>query len=384
MKWTLDPTITFLNHGSFGACPVSVLERQQEIRNRLEKEPVFFFTQLFEELLDESRSGLARFVGTQPQNLVFVNNATMGVNTILRSYEFRPGDEIIITNHGYNACTNAAEVIAKEKGVVLKMANIPFPLESGEEVLEAILSKTTPKTRIALVDHITSPTALIFPIEKLSQELQKRNVDLLVDGAHAPGMIPLDLDALHVPFYTANCHKWLCAPKGAAFLYVHPSRQKEIRPLSISHGHNSNRTDKSKFQLEFDWTGTQDPSAWLSVNHAIEHIENSFSGGWEALMRANHELVLSGRDLLCEALNLTPPAPDQLLGSMATLPLPVPLAGNRDVPDPLQQRLFESHQIEVPLFSWPALNQRFIRISAQIYNRPEDYARLSQAILGYL
>ncbi|MBM3986024.1 MAG: aminotransferase class V-fold PLP-dependent enzyme, partial [Planctomycetes bacterium] len=214
-------------------------------------------------------------------------------------------------------------------------------------------------------------------------ELQARGVDVLVDGAHAPGMLPLDLSRLGAAYYTGNAHKWLCAPKGCALLHVRADRQAGLAPLVTSHGANSPRTDRSRFQLEFDWPGTHDPTPYLVLPEALQFLGGLLPGGWPALQAANRSLALRARDLLCAALGVPPPAPDTLLGSLAAVPLPDgdgrPL-GPPSFLDPLQERLFREHAIEVPVFTWPARPQRLIRVAAQAYNTPAQYERLAGAL----
>ena len=293
--------MTFLNHGSFGACPLDVLERQQELRAAMEREPVDFLVRRMTPLLDESRDTLAGLIGADPADVVFVQNATAGVNAVLRSLAFRPGDEILVTAHDYNACRNVARYVAGRTGAAVVEAELPLPIDSPQQVVDAVLSRTTPRTRLALLDHITSPTALIFPIAELVRELDRRGIDTLVDGAHAPGMVPLDMKQLGAAYYTGNCHKWLCAPKGAGFLHVRRDRQEGIQPPILSHGWNRPRPGYSPFQDAFDWPGTLDPTAWLCVGEAIRFISTLMPGGLPALIERNHELAMLGRRILCRA-----------------------------------------------------------------------------------
>jgi isopenicillin-N epimerase len=380
--WTLDPDVLFLNHGSFGACPRPVLEAQSELRARLEREPVDFMAREWEPRMDQARTSLARFVGADPDALALVTNATAGVNTVLRSLVFAPGDEILVIDQGYNACRNAARFVADRSGARLVVAPVPFPLTRPEEVTDAILERVTPKTRLAVIDHVTSATGLVLPLEPIVRGLDARGVDTLVDGAHAPGMIPLSLDALGAAYYTGNCHKWICTPKGSALLYVRKDRQHLIHPLVISHGANADREDRSPFRLEFDFTGTQDPTAWLVIPEAIRFMGSLLPGGWDALRARNHALALRARAILCDLLRIAPPAPESMIGSLATVPLPPgPPSSLRPLAvDPIMTTLFDQHRIEVLASVWPAAPGRILRVSAQIYNDESQYVRLAGAL----
>src|SRR5438552_4100747 len=217
--WPLERGVIFLNHGSFGACPTEVLRHQAALRAEMEREPVRFLSRELDDRLDAARAALAAFLGAEADDLAFVTNATSGVNAVLRSREFADGDELLTTDHAYNACKNALEYVARRTRARVVIAPIPFPVASSDEVVAAIMGRVTPRTRLALIDHVTSPTALVLPVERLIAELARRGIDGLVDGAPAPGMLPLDLPPLRATYYTGNCHKWLCAPKGSAFLW---------------------------------------------------------------------------------------------------------------------------------------------------------------------
>src|SRR3990172_5835901 len=262
--WSLDPDVVFLNHGSFGACPTPVLEAQRAWRDRLESEPVRFMVDELEPALDMARARVAAFLRADPDDLAFVHNATSGVNTVLRSLRIAPGDEVLGADHEYNACLNAARYVAERDGARLVVAALPFPVAGPEEVVERVLAAVTPRTRLALLSHVTSPTAVVLPVAELARELAARGAEGLGDGAHAPGMLPGDLRALETrggAYWTGNLHKWTCAPKGAAILWVRRDRQAAIRPLTISHGANDPRRHRSRFPLQFDWMGTDDPTA---------------------------------------------------------------------------------------------------------------------------
>jgi isopenicillin-N epimerase len=380
--WALAPDTVFLNHGSFGACPKAVLNHQTELRWQLEAEPVQFLWRRYEELLEPARVAAARFVGASPRDFVFTTNATTGVNSVVRSLEFKPGDEILSTSQDYNACRNALLEVARRARARVVVADVPFPIRSADEVVEAILRRVTRRTRLAMIDHVTSSTALVLPVARLVLELEARGVDTLVDGAHAPGMVPLDLDKLGAAYYTANLHKWVCAPKGAAFLWVRRDKQDNIYPAVISHGNNRPRPGFTRFQDRFDWTGTFDFTAWLCVPTAIEFMGNVLRGGWPELRKRNRELALQARRLICERLNLDVPAPETMLAAMATMPLPESFQGKppRGKIDDEQLRLYDRFGIEVPLMRIGQPPKRYFRVSAQIYNSPADYQYLAEAL----
>ncbi len=378
--WTIDPSIDFLNHGSFGACPRFLLEAQSEWRARLERQPLQFFRDL-EGLLDEARSALGEFVGADADDLVFVTNATTGVNTVVRSLELEAGDELLTTDHSYNACRNALRW-HEGRGIRIVTARIPWPLLGPWQVVEAVLSAVTSRTRLLLIDHITSPTGLIFPVTELVRRLAERGIDTLVDGAHAPGHIPLDLRALGAAYYTGNCHKWLCTPKGAAFLHVRRDRQALVKPIAQGHGLNSARTDRSRFRLQNDWIGTDDYSPHLCIPQAIEYLGGLMP--WPELMERNRSLAIAGRRKLCDALGIEAPAPEFMLGSLASVPLPdhagEPPPTTSAWWHPLQRALLEKHRIEVPVHIFPAMPRQLLRISAQLYNSEDQYDHLATAL----
>ncbi len=390
--WRLDPAVTFLNHGSFGACPAAVLRRQDELRAQLEQEPVQFFVRAMQGLLDESRGELARLIGCDAADLVFVANATDGVNCVLRSLRLEPGDQILVTNHGYNACRNVAAHVAERNGAELVVAQLPLPIGEPRQIVEAVLRHVTERTQIALLDHVTSPTALIFPIDELVRELDRRGIDTLVDGAHAPGMIPVNVARTGASYYTGNCHKWLCAPKGAGFLHARPDRQDRIQPSIISHGFNTPRKGRSRFQDRFDWIGTLDYTPWLCVGEAIRCISTLVDGGLDGLMRRNHELAIAAQRVLCERLGVAPVGSEAMLGSMAAIhlpddPDPLPALDDTTTPGPhhpLWRALWEKYRIEVPVFYFPKAPKKMLRISAQAYNSLPHYVYLAEALAALL
>jgi isopenicillin-N epimerase len=305
------------------------------------------------------------------------------VNAVVRSLRFAAGDELLVTSHAYNACRNAVGFAAERWSARVVVAEVPFPLSGPDAVVDAVLARVSPRTRLALVDHVTSPTGLVFPVTRLVAALAARGVDTLVDGAHAGGMVDVDLRALGAAYYTGNCHKWMCAPKGAGFLWVRPDRQHDVRPTVISHGANAPRTDVSRFRLEFDWVGTDDPSAYLCVPDALAYVGGLVPGGWDAVRAQNCALALQARRLLCDALEVPPPCPEEMIGALAAVPLPdgpAAAAPSAFATDPLQDALRTRFGIEVPVVPWPAPPRRLLRISAQLYNARAEYERLAAAL----
>ncbi len=368
--WSLDPGVTYLNHGSFGACPSAVLEAQCALRMEMEREPVDFLAVRLQDRLNLARDALAAFLGADAAELAFVTNATAGVNAVLRSLTFEPADELLTTSHSYAACRKAIDYVAARSGASVVVATLPFPVRDEEQVIEAVLKRASARTRLAVLDHVTSPTALVLPVARLIRELRSRGIETLVDGAHAPGMVPLSLSELGAAYYTGNAHKWLCAPKGAAFLHVRRDRQPGLHPLVISHGYTRG------FHAEFDWTGTSDPTPWLCIPEAIRHLGGLLPGGWNELMTRNRALALQGRDILCAALGLQSPAPDVMIGSMASVPLPAAASGSpaaRLDSDALCE-WFRARGIRTWLYPHPL---PLLRISAQLYNNPDQYRQLA-------
>jgi len=307
--WTLDPAITYLNHGSFGACPRPVLEAQQALRDQLEREPARFFNREAPALLAAARKELAQFLNAPAAGLGFVRNVTTAINSVLRSVPLAAGSELLVTDHEYNATRNVLEYVAAERGCRVVVAQVPFPTKGPEAVVEAVLSRVTARTRLAVLDHVTSQTALVLPIGELARELEARGVDVLVDGAHAPGMVDLDIGALAPAYYAANCHKWLCAPKGVGFLWVREDRRRHVRPAVISHGANAPVPPEQRYGVEFFWTGTDDPTPALAAPAALRFLDGLLPGGLPSLRARNRALALAGRRLVADALGVPCPAP---------------------------------------------------------------------------
>lgn len=369
--WSLDERVIFLNHGSFGACPTRVLEHQQALRERMERQPVQMLQRDLPELATNARRRLSHFVGADPEGLAFVRNATAGVNTVLRSQRLRAGDELLVTNHAYGACRHALDFVAEQAGARVVVVKVAFPVSGADAIFEAVMAAVTERTALALIDHVTSPTALIFPVERLVPALQARGVRVLIDGAHAPGMLALDLEALGADYYVGNCHKWLCAPKSVGFLSVAAQHREHTRPLVISWG--AGAPPERRFREEFDWLGTQDPTPMLCVPEAIDVLGALLPGGWDAVRARNHALAVEAQALLCDALEIEPPCPSELLGSMAAVPI---RAGN---PHTLQRILLEDHRIELPVNARED-GTRLLRASTQLYNSRAHCEALAEAV----
>ena len=370
-QFQIRPDLTFLNHGSFGACPRPVFETYQEWQRRLEADPVEFLGRRLDEMLREARESLAAYIGTHPDQIVFVTNATFGVNIVARSLmlALEPGDEVLATDHEYGAADRTWRFLCAQYGLKYINQPIPLPLSSDEEMLEAFWRGVTPRTRFIFVSQNTSPTALIFSVEKICRRARAAGIITMVDGAHAPGHILLHLDELGADFYTGNCHKWLCAPKGSGFLYARPDRQALLHPLIVSWGWDSRSPGVSPFQDYFNWTGTDDPAAYLSVPAAIAFQQQY---DWDAVRLACHALASSARQHITALLGTTPICPDSphWYGQMCSISLP---GGAFDV-STVQKRLREEWHIEIPTFPWNGLN--LLRLSLQGYNGPADVERL--------
>ena len=380
--WRLDPDVIHLNHGSFGATPTPVLEEQQRLRDAMESNPTRWFLEDYQPALDAARSRVAGFVGSDPAGLGFVNNATEGVNSVLRSLEdsLQPGDEIVVTDHSYNACRNAVTVTAARTGARVVTAAMPFPLRSESEVTDAILGMVTDRTRLLMIDAVTSPTALVLPLAEIVAALEP-DVQVLVDAAHAPGMIDFDLTALGASYVTVNCHKWMCAPKGSALLYVREDHRDRIYPAVISHGYNGGwPAEGGHLHTQFDWTGTDDRTAWLATPAALDAVAGLQPDGWDGVRRTNRELCLAGRDMLADLLGIEAPAPDSMIGAIASVPMPRTHLEGGTIFNPLMAALRDRWGIEVMVMSWPDPSASLLRISTQQYNSIEDLERLVEAV----
>lgn len=372
----LDPTVDFLNHGSFGALPRRVAAAQDRARAWIEAHPIERLGRRCRELLRPARERVAAFVGADPEELAFVTNATEGANAVLRSIAFAPGDRILATNHVYNAVRQTARLAARRAGASYEEIPIPLPLEHPERVTERIVDHLDARVRLLVLDHLTSPTAVRLPIERIVAEAEARGVRTLVDGAHAPGMIPLDIQSMRCSYYVANLHKWVCAPKGAAFLVARRAVQGDLHPAVVSHFLDQGFTN------EFDWQGTRDITPWICVPDALDFMDDASLGlGWARVMEHNHRLAVWVQEHLHRRWGVSPLARPEELGAMVSVPLPTalqPAEGNAEALEFLQQELYDRHAIEAPLVDWNGT--RLVRPCCQVYNRAEQYERLGVAV----
>lgn len=384
--WQFKPGLIFLNHGSFGATPTKVLKVQRQYQDELEADPIAFLApeRQLEPKLDAVRNCLANLLQTDSSRLAFVRNATDGVNAVLRSFPWNQGDQILITSHGYNACNNAAKFVAGQFGLEVVEASIPFPIQHSQQVVDAIEQNITVRTKLLLVDHVTSPTGLVFPLEQIIAAAHSRRVRVLVDGAHAPGMLLLQLDRLAPDYYTANHHKWLCAPKVSGFLYVDPQWQSEVRPTVISHAANRPRPSRSRFLAEFDWTGTFDPTPLLALPAAIEFLNDLLPGGLKQLMETNRQNAIAAREMLLQTLAIELPAPEAMIGSLAAIPLSCSQFDSQRLRQ-LKEQLYNEYSIELPVF--PSISRPgdyILRIALQAYNDLDQIQQLVDALRAIL
>ena len=373
-QWCLRPGVHYLNHGSFGPAPRCVIEAHHEWFQRLQSEPMDFLTRQAEPALDEARRRLGRFVGAPADDLVFVDNATMAMNVVAANIRLEPGDEVLTNDHEYGAVLRIWERKCSRCGAKLVVQPIPCPVRSSEDVVAAILAGARPRTRLLVVSHVTSPTAIVMPVEAICRQARALGIPVAIDGPHAVAMRPLDIVGLDCDYYAASCHKWLCAPFGAGFLYVHPRNQRQIEPLVMSWGTTPWGGTK-RWIDEFTWAGTRDPAAFLAVPAAIDFLE---SLGIEGFREHTHALAQRARQRIVALTGLEPLVPDSLdwYGSMIALPLS---AGDGPA---LQKALWEKYAIEIPVVAWQG--RRLIRPSCHLYTQPEEIEGLAAALAELL
>jgi len=367
----LCPDVVFLNHGSFGACPRPVFEVYQAWQLELERQPVAFLGRRFARLMQEARQALAGYVGANADDLVYVPNATTGLNIVARSLPLEPGDEILTTDHEYGALDRTWRFVCAKRGARYIRQPVRLPVTSAEQVVEAIWSGVTERTRVLFISHITSSTALFFPVAELARRARAAGIISVVDGAHAPGHAPLNLVELDADFYAGNCHKWMMAPKGAAFLYTRPDKQPLLEPLVVSWGWESETPGPSRFIDEQEYQGTRDIAAYLATPAAIHFMQ---AHNWSAVQRDCHALVRDARQRITTLTGLAPISPDEpaWFRQMAAFPLPV-CDGEM-----LQRRLYDEFAVEIPIITWNGYT--LVRISIQGYNTRGDVDALVEAL----
>jgi isopenicillin-N epimerase len=369
----LDPSIVFLNHGSFGATPKSVFETYQNWQLRLECQPVLFLGRELDGLLKNSRQVLGDYLNADVDDLIYIPNATHGVNIIAHSLQLAPDDEILTTDHEYGACDYTWDFICSRTGANYIHQHIPLPVQSEEEIVDQFWHGITSRTKIVYLSHITSPTALRLPVEKICKRAKEAGILTVIDAAHSPGQIPVDIQTLDADFVFGNCHKWMLNAKGSAFLFVRKELQHLIDPLIVSWGYNPTpeTTTGSRFIDLLQWTGTKDPTAALTVQAAIQFMQDN---NWDDVRKECHNLLRQGIERICEHVNMPPlyPLGSDFYSQMGIAPLPLSSLAV------LKRRLYDEHKIEVPLIQWK--DKQFIRISVQGYNSQEDIDALVGAL----
>ncbi len=377
-SFLLDPQVVFLNHGSFGACPQPVFEVYQDWQKRLEREPVQFLGVELDELLLNSRHVLGEYIHAPESDIVYIANATYGINIIAHSLKLSPGDEVVTTNHEYGACNFAWEYACEKSGAGYKYQAISLPVRSEDEMVEEFWQAVSARTKVIYISHITSPTSLTLPVQKICEKARSAGIITVIDGAHAPGQAPVDLASLHADFYVGNCHKWMLSPKGAGFLYARPEVQHLVEPLIVSWGYQSKKTAprESAYVDLLQWTGTKDPAAALSVPAAIEFMR---ANHWESVQATCHDLLRSAMEQICMLTGLAPlyPYESKFYYQMGTVPIPI--IGDLNE---FKNRLFADYRIEIPCIEWEG--RHFIRISVQGYNSPDDIEQLITALTKLL
>jgi len=370
--WSLDPSVAHLNHGSFGAVPIPVQRAQDELRRQVEANPMKSLSRALEGELNKARTVAASFLGGDIDGFAFVPNATTGANTVLTNIALRQGDEVLITDQTYGAVRFAAERVCAAKRAKLVVSEAPLPRRSPDELIEAVLAKMTNKTRLVIVDHIASPTGLVFPIARLVEEIHREGALVMVDAAHSPGMLDVNLKALDSDFWTGNFHKWCCAPRGSAGLWVREDHRKTIAPIITSWFLNEG------YPSSFRWLGTDDYTPYLTVPAALKFME---SLGWERVRRHNRALARYGREVVESALSTGPavdPGLDQMFEAMTLVRLPKGVAENDEEARALQARMAEELAVEASPVAWNG--RGYMRLSAQAYNAPAEYDRLAKGI----
>ena len=365
----LDPDITFLNHGSYGACSKPVFKEYQDWQQKLENQPVQFMTNQVYSAMEKSRESMSQFVGCDVEELVFFQNPTTAVTNVIYNLDLKPGDEVLMSNHEYGALVRAWKMWGEKTGVNIIQQDISMPVTTEENFIEDLWKGVTPQTKVVFLSHITSSTALIFPIEKIIKLAKKQNILTIIDGAHVPAQIPLNIHELGCDFYTGACHKWLCAPKGSSFLFVKKEHQDWVKPVVVSWGKDGDDPTPSEFIQDFQWQGTRDMSAFLTIPTAI----NFYNKEIRSYQAACKKIIQDTYSEFSSVLNTEPiSAGKEWLAQLVAHPLP------KNIPSNLKKRLWEEYQIEIPVFEWNG--QAYVRVSIQVYNTQKDVDLLMSAL----
>jgi isopenicillin-N epimerase len=372
----IDPSIIFLNNGSFGATPKPVFESYQRWQLELERQPVEFLGRRHKELMRAARSTLAEYVGTRENNVVYVTNVTVGLNVVARSLNLGSGDEVLATDHEYGALDRTWRFLAKEKGFTYINCSIELPLPTADEFVEHFWKSVTPQTRVIFMSQITSPTAVIFPIAEICARARKEGILTVIDGAHVPGQIPLSLDTLDVDFWSGNLHKWLMSPKGSGFLYARPEVQPLLKPLVVSWGYEAEIPGPSQFIDHHEWIGTRDSSAFLAVPDAIQFQKDH---DWDHVREECFKLATYAQEIICDLTGLPPLHKPGARTFYQVVAMALPT--NTDV-IALKTRLYDDYRIEVPIHIWNG--NKMIRVSVQGYNSKDDITALYAALKALL
>lgn len=367
----LDPEIHFLNHGSFGACPKAVFDTLQELQLRMERQPVVHLDREIIDNMESARRALGDFIHCDPENVVYFPNPTTAVNMVARNLDLKPGDVVLASNHEYGAIDRTWNFLAEKAGFTYRNQPIPLPVTSHEAFVENFWTGVSPAVRVIFLSHITSQTALIFPVGEICRRAREAGILTIIDGAHAPGQIPLDLGEIDPDVYTGACHKWMCAPKGSAFLYARKSIQPLLEPLVVSWGYQSEHPSVSQFVDYHEWQGTRDMSAFLSVPAAIRYIQQP---AWQEARSRCHKRVLEARNAIHQLTGLPNICPDggKWIAQMAAVSLP-----EVDI-EQLKRGLYDQFQVEVPVYRWQG--RPYLRISVQPYNTGEDLDALVEGL----
>jgi isopenicillin-N epimerase len=382
--WLLDSRVMYLNHGSFGACPRHVMEYRGRLLCEIEAEPMDFLVRRLPEETTTQITALESFLGAQPGTIVLTDNTTTGINSVFRSISFRPGETVLLSNQAYFSTRNALKQAASRAGAVVKTIPFTIPVSGPGEVLEQLMNSVDPTVRYAVLDHISSPTGMVFPLARAVSSLREAGVEVIADGAHGPGHMPLSLSELGCAWYVGNCHKWLCSPRSCAILYTRPDMKGITAPAITSHVPGDFQPGPDPLRVMFDWSGTPDPSPRLCVKESIDYMATLHPGGWSGIMQRNASLALKARSLLLDATRTEPPFPGSMVGCMASVKLPdLDNGGPRPIDwfDPIQQALRE-RGIEAPVIQ--CLPGRFLRVSAQLYNDLSQYEHLAGILRGLL